>query len=94
MSTWRVPGLRLKLQSTGALYADKIGLSSPAVGALCVHSLLRARIGPIFQQRASILRAILLSKARSRDTFQVMEDPGILLTRDRCATIFVLGELS
>ena len=61
MSTWRVPGLRLKLQSTAALYADKIGLSSPAASALCVHSLLRARIGPIFQQRASILRAILLS---------------------------------
>ena len=94
MSTWRVPGLRLKLQSTGALYADKIGLSSPAASALCVHSLLRARIGPIFQQRASILRAILLSKARSRDTFQVMEDPWILLTCDRCVTIFVLGELS
>ena len=58
----------------------KLGLAVQRVQDVYIH-FYEAPIGPIFQQGAgSILRAIPLSKTWSRNTFQVMGDPWILLT--------------
>ena len=63
----------------------KLGAAVQQVHDVNIH-FYEAPIGPIFQQRAaSIFRAIPASEARSRDTFQVMGDPGILLTSDQGA---------